>query len=72
MMGDLQKGDVVWLKSGGPKMTVAEEPVDMRGWKCLWFLGDKQIEGFFPLESLTTTNPDEADISEAGILANVD
>jgi uncharacterized protein YodC (DUF2158 family) len=72
MMGDLQKGDVVWLKSGGPKMTVADEPVNTRGWKCIWFLGDKQIEGFFPLESLTTTNPDEADISEARILGNVD
>jgi len=36
----LEIGDVVRLKSGGPKMTVAK-PEDEQGQvKCVWFVGD--------------------------------
>jgi uncharacterized protein YodC (DUF2158 family) len=39
---DFQPGDIVRLKSGGPKMTV--ETVDDTGVYCAWFVGDK-VEG---------------------------
>jgi uncharacterized protein YodC (DUF2158 family) len=39
---DFQPGDVVRLKSGGPKMTA--ETVDETGVSCTWFVGDK-VEG---------------------------
>ena len=47
-----QVGDVVRLKSGGPKMTVTEVGETMTGemtvW-CAWFVSTKQERGSFPL-----------------------
>ena len=49
-------GDVVPLKSGGPKMTVTT--VDNRGNRivviCTWFEGTKQSTGTFALRSIAT------------------
>jgi uncharacterized protein YodC (DUF2158 family) len=50
-------GSTVWLKSGGPEMTVSasyENTAD-----TLWFSGGTLNEGTFPMECLVTynTNP---------------
>ena len=59
-------GDIVFLVSGGPGMSVAEQLRNFkaeRGWyytgeyKCQWFSGKKLDNGIFPEESLTSTNP---------------
>ena len=55
-LGDFKVGDVVQLKSGGPKMTVAEKQPHMasnRGIYCQWFAGSKLESGFFSAEVLT-------------------
>ena len=47
-------GDVVKLKSGGPKMTittVGERYGTPTVW-CVWFDGTKKYDGTFPPESL--------------------
>jgi len=49
-----QKGDVVQLKSGGPKMTVTKIGVHMEEqmvW-CTWFEDTKVTEETFPPEAL--------------------
>ncbi|MGO8154435.1 YodC family protein [Rhizobium leguminosarum] len=60
MSDQIQVGDVVVLKSGGPRMTVAN--VDRYGYEehlsanCDWFVADKSPwkheNGTFPLTSL--------------------
>jgi uncharacterized protein YodC (DUF2158 family) len=55
-MAEIKAGDVVQLKSGGPKMTVSLVGTTMGGttlqaW-CDWFEGTKKMEGSFPLTSL--------------------
>jgi uncharacterized protein YodC (DUF2158 family) len=54
--GEIQPGDVVQLKSGGPNMTVtyvdsADEygPAQAR---CAWFDQKKECSGSFPLHAL--------------------
>jgi uncharacterized protein YodC (DUF2158 family) len=46
----IEQGAVVFLKSGGPKMTVAS--VDYDEAKCDWFSGDVLKSGLFPTSSL--------------------
>ncbi|WP_442909830.1 YodC family protein [Hyphomicrobium sp.] len=50
----LKVGDVVILKSGGPEMTVSEEPkrTDADHVWCQWFGGRKLEKGRFPVASL--------------------
>ena len=45
-MPDFQRGDVVQLKSGGPKMTVERigSSADSKAVLCLWFEDDKLRE----------------------------
>lgn len=59
-MDEIKTGDVVTLKSGGPKMTVSTVDKKMGGkelhaW-CDWFVQDKapwkKDQGVFPLSSL--------------------
>lgn len=54
-------GDVVLLKSGGPKMTVKEYTQDftlapgvreVEAVSCQWFAGSKQEQAIFPEDSL--------------------
>lgn len=49
-MGVLKPGDVVRLKSGGPKMTV-DQLDGARIW-CDWFEGSKKFSDSFPSTSL--------------------
>lgn len=47
-------GDVVQLKSGGPKMTIISVPesVAYNQYGCSWFGGKKHERGHFPPEAL--------------------
>jgi uncharacterized protein YodC (DUF2158 family) len=59
-MPELKTGDVVRLKSGGPKMTI--DSIDDYGSgnssniraMCIWFDGGERKEGNFPPEALET------------------
>jgi uncharacterized protein YodC (DUF2158 family) len=55
----MEKGDVVWLKSGGPAMTVSQQ-AESGKWECQWFLKQdfKEVkEDSFWAESLTAEGP---------------
>jgi uncharacterized protein YodC (DUF2158 family) len=54
MSEEIKEGDVVVLKSGGPKMTVTsvgDHYGTPTGW-CAWFDGKKQCNGTFNLMAL--------------------
>ncbi len=69
MSDDFAIGDFVWLKSGGPKMTVtgdgrglANVDAMLSGKKvveCTWFDGAKLMHGTFPPAALTRERPNE-------------
>jgi uncharacterized protein YodC (DUF2158 family) len=53
-------GDVVRVKSGGPKMTVIREAIAREGvsnvWECAWFVELKELRtGDFPAITLERT-----------------
>lgn len=48
-------GDVVWLKSGGPRMTVGH--IELGGATCTWFDDMQQRNANFFLVQLTKKNP---------------
>jgi uncharacterized protein YodC (DUF2158 family) len=54
----IYKGDVVRLKSGGPKMTVEYFRVSVTKYAtldfacCKWFVGDQLYEGEFDVKTL--------------------
>ena len=62
---DIKKGDIVRLKSGGPKMTVVGIGkygyyTEEIGAKCQWFTGaktDELKEGVFELEAIVKVKP---------------
>jgi uncharacterized protein YodC (DUF2158 family) len=54
-MAEIKAGDIVQLKSDGPKMTVSKiwqgtDNIPMA--RCDWFSGTAQVYGSFPLTSL--------------------
>jgi len=58
--GPFQKGDVVKLKSGGPKMTVVPDPTDTRpkgipddNKLCMYFKGSDIVTFYFDPATLT-------------------
>jgi len=56
-MNEIKQGDVVQLKSGGPRMTVSlvakdKDNVEVLSACCDWFEGSKAVKGTFPLHSL--------------------
>lgn len=56
-MEKLQKGDVVYLKSGSNTMTILE--IEENYCKVVWMNKDKKAEyARFPMEALTKKNPD--------------
>lgn len=56
-MSDLKVGDVVYLKSGGPAMTVHRIIVDRDNAECAWFQDDELKDYIFTQDSLTKENP---------------
>lgn len=58
-MISLKVGDVVQLKSGGPKMTVSKIDQDDNTYNCCWFNGKKVEWADFPLEALVTEGETE-------------
>jgi len=54
-MSGIQAGDVVQLKSGGPKMTVSKLINENKGARCKWFDGAKVNEDYFEIEMLVKT-----------------
>jgi len=54
----METGKIVWLKSGGPKMTVGNKNVhDSRYVRCAWFIGNDLKEGEFHIDQLTEVEP---------------
>ncbi len=54
-MAKFKVGDIVQLKSGGPKMTCTDvHSAYLKGEvECKWFAGGKQQSGYFPKDALT-------------------
>lgn len=52
---NMENGNVVWLKSGGPAMTIAYLNRDTV--HCIWFLNGEVKEQDFYLPTLTTEDP---------------
>jgi len=59
-MEALKPGDIVQLKSGGPKMTVQSMSIDDELY-CQWFAGSKLEGGRFPPEALVRVSPEEGE-----------
>ncbi|MEG1313664.1 MAG: DUF2158 domain-containing protein [Bacilli bacterium] len=58
-MNELEEGDVVYLKSGGPAMTITEVSDGDSVW-CTWFNKNNELQGqAFTKSSLTSNNPDK-------------
>jgi uncharacterized protein YodC (DUF2158 family) len=58
-MRNLKKGDIVWLKSGSPKMTVQQIELE-KNCKCIWFqYGEIQTHDF-DCDTLTLSDPFES------------
>ncbi|MCK4082098.1 MULTISPECIES: YodC family protein [Acinetobacter] len=56
-MSDFEEGDVVYLKSGGPKMTITEIR-DVWNSCCEWFVQHDELKrGSFKNSTLTKINP---------------
>jgi uncharacterized protein YodC (DUF2158 family) len=51
-MQEFKIGDIVELKSGGPKMTVTGATTSDKEIGCKWFAGGKLNYEFFPPDSL--------------------
>ena len=51
-MAKYDVGDIVKLKSGGPKMTIRGKHEHSGQFFCQWFAGSKLSDGLFPPESL--------------------
>jgi uncharacterized protein YodC (DUF2158 family) len=64
-MADIRPGDVVQLKSGGPKMTVERVGLlpqfkdDVQRAYCRWFMLDEPKEGAFPAHMLKKDKDDD-------------
>ena len=63
MSEELKEGEVVRLKSGGPRMTIAGIGLYGMGStkkqaNCVWFDGTKKLESLFELHSLEKIEPD--------------
>lgn len=51
----MENGTIVWLKSGGPAMTVSNKSTG--GVVCVWFVEKQIYKSGFSVESLTTEEP---------------
>ena len=59
-MVDFRVGDIVQLKSGGPKMTISEASPGLREghWNRVWFEGSKRHAAIFKAETLKKVDGD--------------
>lgn len=57
MKEEIKAGDIVYLKSGGPKMTVVSTYVDDSMAECAWFDQNRAEGASFPMEALTKKDP---------------
>ena len=67
-MSDIQVGDVVRLKSGGPKMTIHElgnyGPVSSEnGAKCVWFEGTRPVQQVFDVAVLAPDDGEDVKVA---------
>jgi uncharacterized protein YodC (DUF2158 family) len=64
-MHNIKKGDIVWLKSGGPKMTIKTTSED-EICTCIWFKHGELQYCDLESDTLTIVDPDlfENDSSE--------
>lgn len=59
MADQIKPGDVVYLKSGGPAMTIVGEPPHGSTYICGWFIDDREYRhATIEAAALTTTPPD--------------
>jgi len=60
-MAQFNVGDVVRLKSGGPRMTIDRQNVGSNSENvvCLWFDGTKRTEGAFHPQTLSAVKEDD-------------
>lgn len=58
-MNKFKEGDIVQLKSGGPKMTVCDPAPSGKHFRCKWFSGSRLEEGHFPEDALIVPEKDE-------------
>lgn len=65
-MSDLKVGDVVYLKSGGPAMTINGKAGMGAEWSCAWFVDSENKKADFKPEALTTENPNQSKKPSAG------
>jgi uncharacterized protein YodC (DUF2158 family) len=56
MPASFKVGDIVELKSGGPKMTVTELFDEDDSLRTSWFAGAKMEKGIFPFDALTAVS----------------
>ncbi len=65
-MAELQKGDTVRLKSGGPVMTVSAHMTGA-GFACQWFVGGELKDGLFQPESLVKVTAEGKPVAEVAV-----
>jgi uncharacterized protein YodC (DUF2158 family) len=58
-MAQFNEGDIVQLKSGGPKMTCSGEHNPHAGYLCKWFAGSKLEQGYFQSGMLKTATDEK-------------
>lgn len=59
----IKRGSIVWLKSGGPKMTVMWEGDYRSSWVCTWFNEKDEVKEYiFPEPALTEEDPNDYDM----------
>lgn len=54
----VKEGMIVWLKTGGPAMTVSSL-ARPNTWICKWFVGTKLSHSQFKSEDLTEKDPNQ-------------
>jgi uncharacterized protein YodC (DUF2158 family) len=59
MTTEIQVGDVVKLKSGGPAMTITAIDETSKKAFCEWFESTEQHQGTFVLAALKPSNPSD-------------
>lgn len=59
-MENFKAGDIVQLKSGGPKMTFSgNRSVSTGNPECVWFAGSKRESGYFAPQMLNLIKDDK-------------